>query len=101
MHSGDWIDIRRGKLLDRCAVFDGESADSAVNNMNHRNPQKPTPDLVREYVAHFEQDNAASDTDKALSKLFRLLPDNRAIEDVLVKVVGVNSLLSTGILATY
>jgi hypothetical protein len=36
------------------------------------------------------------DTDKALSKLLGLLPNNRVIEDVLLKVVAVNSLLSTG-----
>jgi hypothetical protein len=52
-------------------------------------------------VVRFEQDSAAMDTDKALSKLFGLLPNNRVIEDVLLKVVAVNSLLSTSILATY
>jgi hypothetical protein len=72
-----------------------------VSDMTVRQPQKPTPDLVRGYVARFEKDRAASDTDKALSKLFQLLHDNRLIEDVLLKVVAVNSLLSTSILATY
>lgn len=52
-------------------------------------------------MARFEKDRAASDTDKALSKLFQLQHGNRLIEDVLLKVVAVNSLLSTSILATY
>jgi hypothetical protein len=56
---------------------------------------------VREYVARFEQDDAARTADKALTKLFDLLPQNRITEEVLIKVVAVNSLLSTGILATY
>jgi hypothetical protein len=72
-----------------------------MSDTDVQQPQKPTPDLVREYVTRFDQDRAASDTDRALSKLFELLPDNRVIEDVLLKVVAVNSLLSTGILATY
>jgi|GEM_PF-6194870 hypothetical protein len=72
-----------------------------MNNKTIRQPQKPTPTLVERYVAQFQSDRATDDTDKALTKLFHLLPDNRTVEEVLLKVVGVNSLLSTGILATY
>jgi hypothetical protein len=59
----------------------------------------PTRDLVTSYVQDFDQTQAVVAC--ALSKLFRLFPENAALEDVLLKVVTLNDLYRTGIFATY
>lgn len=59
----------------------------------------PTPDLVQSYVRRY--DAAQGPVDRALAKLFGLFPENTRLEDVLLKVVALNDLYRTGILATY
>lgn len=61
-----------------------------------RLPQ-PTYQLVRSYIEKF--DNSQVIVECALEKLFRLFPDKTAAENVLLKVVVLNSLYGTGILA--
>lgn len=58
----------------------------------------PTPDLVQSYIRRFDETQAI--VEHALSKLFHLFPENTALEDVLLKVVALNDLYRTGILAT-
>jgi hypothetical protein len=59
----------------------------------------PTPDLVVSYVQKFDDSQAT--VERALSKLFTLFPNNDKPEDVLLKVITLNALYSTGILATF
>ncbi len=59
----------------------------------------PTPDLVCTYIQQFDQQQVT--VEAALTKLFQYAPNNIALEDVLLKVVTLNSLYATGILATY
>ena len=69
--------------------------------MTARTPQLPVPteDLVKSYIYQFDQSQVV--VERALSKLFGLFPENTASEDVLLKVVALNDLYRTGILATY
>lgn len=60
---------------------------------------RPTPDLVRWYINQFDQSQQV--VEQALTKLFTYLPENTQVEDVLLKVVALNDLYRTGILATY
>ena len=57
----------------------------------------PTPAIVQEYVARFDQQEAVAEN--ALSKLLRAFPQNQLLEDVLLKVVVLNRLYNTSILA--
>jgi len=60
--------------------------------------RKPIPALIQSYIRRFDKEGGA--VERALSKLFRLFPKNTALEDVLLKVVTVNSLYRTNIFAT-
>jgi hypothetical protein len=59
----------------------------------------PSPDLVASYVQQFDQTQAV--VERTLSQLFQQFPENKRLEDVLLKVVVLNDLYRTGILATY
>lgn len=59
----------------------------------------PTNDLVHTYIQQFDQVNTV--VELALTKLFQLFPKNIAFEDVLLKVIALNDLYRTAILATY
>jgi len=61
----------------------------------------PTPALVREYIRQFEDSERYYLADQAIIKLFRLIPYNRDLEDILLKLSVINDLYSTGILATF
>lgn len=69
--------------------------------MTARTPQLPVPTegLVKSYIHQFDQSQVV--VERALSRLFGLFPENTAPEDVLLKVVALNDLYRTGILATY
>ncbi|MCL4834549.1 MAG: hypothetical protein KJZ86_19065 [Caldilineaceae bacterium] len=60
---------------------------------------EPDEELVIGFIEKFDKSQIA--VDRALGKLFRLFPTNTSLEDVLLKVVTLNSLYATGILATY
>ena len=62
------------------------------------NLPSPTPELVASYIQKFDDSQAI--VERALSKLFTQFPNNNNPEDVLLKVVTLNSLYTTGILAT-
>jgi len=64
-------------------------------------PQLPVPteDVVKAYINQFDQ--SQTPVERALSKLFGLFPANTVLDEVLLKVVALNTLYVTGILATY
>lgn len=60
----------------------------------------PTPELVKEYVDKFDNDNNRSDyfKDSAIIKLFEKFPNNTELDEVLAKVTLLNAFYSTQIL---
>lgn len=60
----------------------------------------PTPELVKEYVDKFDNDNNRSDffKDSAIIKLFDKFPNNTELDEVLAKVTLLNAFYSTQIL---
>jgi hypothetical protein len=58
----------------------------------------PTPALVREYIHKFDTGRDGR-VDKALLELFRAFPQNNRMEHILFKVLGLNALYSTEIIA--
>jgi hypothetical protein len=60
----------------------------------------PTPDFVRGYISRFNQEGFGI-TDHALTRLVQAFPYNHDLEDVLLKVVAINSLYATNIYAIY
>ena len=63
-----------------------------------RTLQLPTPQLVHAYVQRFDTDYAVVET--ALRKLFGTFPKNNCADEILLKVVALNSLYITNIYAT-
>ena len=61
----------------------------------------PSPTLISEYAAKFEQLPDVTASDQAVSKAFQTFLRNDRIEEVLLKVSVLNSLYSTSILALY
>ena len=59
----------------------------------------PSPELVRTRVAQYDANEAYAVADSALSLVFARFPDNLFPEQVLLKVVALNSLYSTHVLA--
>lgn len=62
-------------------------------------PEIPTVAAVRASEARFSNDPRHGPAERALTRVFRLFPANSAIEDVLTKVVLLNSLYSTNVYA--
>ena len=60
----------------------------------------PTPELVKEYVDKFDNDNNRSEyfKDSAIIKLFEKFPNNTELDEVLAKVTLLNAFYSTQIL---
>jgi hypothetical protein len=59
----------------------------------------PTPGLVDEAVARFDQDDRYGPADRVLSREFSAAPRNSSLDDVLIKVVLLNSLYNTNVYA--
>lgn len=60
--------------------------------------QAPTPALVRAYIQRFDEGRDGL-VDKALFELFRTFPENTRTKHILFKVLGLNALYTTGIIA--
>ena len=58
----------------------------------------PTLDFVESYISRFDKESFGI-TDKAITRLIRAFPHNHDLEDVLLKVVAINSLYATNIYA--
>ena len=59
----------------------------------------PTSDLVAQAVLRFDSDARYGSADRVLSRIFSQCPTNTALEDVLLKVVLLNSLYNTNVFA--
>lgn len=62
-------------------------------------PIRPTPDLVTQANARFDQDDRYGTADRILSRVFSHHPRNAEFEEVLIKVVLLNGLYNTNVLA--
>ncbi len=62
---------------------------------------KPTNPLVEKYIAKFRQDERYALADQAITNLFQKFPENKIVEDVLLKISVINDLYSTNIYGTF
>ena len=60
----------------------------------------PTNELVKIYVDNFNLNNRINLSEKSIICLIDKFPDNKKIEEILLKVIAINTLYSTGILDT-
>lgn len=67
--------------------------------MNTIRSHFPSPDLVNEYISRFVQDESIGLADVVLNRIFRLYPTNTNLEDIVIKVVLLNSLYNTNVYA--
>ena len=67
--------------------------------MQKKNIKLKTPkdELVKKYVSKFKADKRYYLADQAIFNLIKKFPDNKRFEDILLKVVVINRLYSTGI----
>lgn len=63
--------------------------------------QTPTNDLVEKYIAKFNQDDRYFSADQAIINLFNAFPENKKLEDILLKISVINDLYSTNIFGTF
>lgn len=63
--------------------------------------QTPTNDLLDEYIAKFNNDERYYPADQAIIKLFEAFPENKRLEDILLKISVINDLYSTNIFGTF
>jgi len=63
--------------------------------------QTPTNDLLDKYIEKFNNDERYYPADQAIINLFDAFPENKRIEDILLKLSVINDLYSTNILGTF
>lgn len=63
--------------------------------------QTPTNKLIDEYIDKFNKDERYYLADQAIIKLFQKFPENKNLEDILLKISVINDLYSTNIFATF
>lgn len=63
--------------------------------------ETPTIVLVEKYINKFNNDKRYNHADKAITKLFTAFPNNKKLEDVLLKTSVINDLYSTNIFAIF
>jgi hypothetical protein len=63
--------------------------------------QTPTNELVDEYIDKFNKDERYYLADKAIINLFQKFPENKNLEDILLKISVINDLYSTNIFGTF
>jgi hypothetical protein len=68
--------------------------------MNAQRLDRPTPDLVNQYIDQFDRGDPAL-TDRSLARLVAAFPDNRDESAVLLKATTINSLYATNIYAIF
>lgn len=66
-----------------------------------RDLQTPTNELVDEYIDKFNNDERYYLADKAIINLFQKFPENKNLEDILLKISVINDLYSTNIFGTF
>ena len=63
--------------------------------------QKPTNQLIDKYIAKFNQDERYFVSDDAIINLFKAFPENKKLEDIILKISVINDLYSTNIFSTF
>jgi hypothetical protein len=63
--------------------------------------ETPTNQLVDIYVDKFKNDERYLFADQAITNLFQMFPENKKLEDVLLKISVLNDLYSTNIFGTF
>ena len=63
--------------------------------------QIPTNELVNEYIEIFSNEERYYLADNAIINLFRQFPENKKLEDILLKLSVINDLYSTNIYGTF
>lgn len=63
--------------------------------------EKPTNELLDKYIEKFNKDKRYKPADKAIANLFLAFPNNKRLEDILLKISVINDLYSTNILGTF
>lgn len=61
----------------------------------------PNNKLIEEYIDKFNKDERYYLADQAIIKLFQKFPENKHLEDILLKISVINDLYSTNIFATF
>lgn len=64
-------------------------------------PDTPTTDLIDRYIDKFNSDERYYPADQAIIKLFAAFPENKRLEDILLKISVINDLYSTNIYGTF
>ena len=65
------------------------------------NIENPTNKLLDKYIDKFNKDKRYKPADNAIMNLFAAFPDNKKLEDILLKISVINDLYSTNILGTF
>jgi hypothetical protein len=63
--------------------------------------ETPTAKLVKGCIDKFDQDKQSSSIDKAILNLFEKFPENKKLDDVLLKTSVINDFYSTNIYGTF
>lgn len=66
-----------------------------------KNIEKPTNKLIDKYIEKFNKDNRYKLADNAINNLFLAFPNNKKIEDIILKISVINDLYSTNIYSTF
>jgi hypothetical protein len=105
---GGWVKAAFGFSAEskgnRRGADSGDEDIAGPNKPTRRIPvdlETPTPRLVHRYVDRFEKLDRYYKADEAIIKLFKLLPYNIDLADVLLKLSVINDLYSTNIFATF
>lgn len=64
-------------------------------------PESPSTELISRYIKKFNNDERYYPADQAIIKLFNAFPENKNLEDILLKISVINDLYSTNIYATF
>lgn len=65
------------------------------------NIENPTNKLLDKYIDKFNKDKRYKPADNAIMNLFAAFPNNKKLEDILLKISVINDLYSTNILGTF
>jgi hypothetical protein len=63
--------------------------------------EKPSTELIDKYIKLFNNNLRYKPADDAINKLFSAFPNNKEVEEILLKISVINDLYSTNILATF
>jgi hypothetical protein len=63
--------------------------------------QTPSNKLIAHYIDKFEKSDRYVKADDAIVNLFQAFPNNKKLEDILLKISVINDLYSTNIFSTY